>query len=191
MWQHRPHRRCDDSGGELVFHIHRGRLDTGCLLFAAGPCLGSHRDSVITESLTATYSSVHKEKNPTRCNNVSKCYYSIFMWSSTCFGQHTAHHFWYTVASCWIFSLWIVLLCTNLQTSNMHQLLNVPHLINPPVLLDFPFFLFLGIWGGFSNLNNLIKKIKIHNKSSNLVTNAQTLPVNISMWNSPNQQNWS
>ena len=33
----------------------------------------------------------HKEK-PTRCNNVSKFYYSIFMWSSTCFGQHTAHH---------------------------------------------------------------------------------------------------
>jgi len=32
------------------------------------------------------------KKNPTRCNNVSKFYYSIFIWSSTCFGQHTAHH---------------------------------------------------------------------------------------------------
>jgi len=31
-------------------------------------------------------------KNPTRCNNVSKFYYSIFIWSSTCFGRHTAHH---------------------------------------------------------------------------------------------------
>jgi len=31
------------------------------------------------------------KKNPTRCNNVSK-FYSIFMWSSTCFGRHTAHH---------------------------------------------------------------------------------------------------
>ena len=31
------------------------------------------------------------KKNPTRCNNVSKFYYSIFIWSSTCFGWHTAH----------------------------------------------------------------------------------------------------
>ena len=31
-------------------------------------------------------------KNPTRCNNVSKFYYSIFIWSSTCFGRHTVHH---------------------------------------------------------------------------------------------------
>ena len=34
---------------------------------------------------------IHKE-NPTRCNNVSKFYYSIFIRSSTCFGRHTAHH---------------------------------------------------------------------------------------------------
>ena len=32
------------------------------------------------------------KKNPTRCNNVSKFYYYIFIWSSTCFGRHTAHH---------------------------------------------------------------------------------------------------
>jgi len=32
------------------------------------------------------------KKNPTRCNSVSKFYYSIFIWSSTCFGWHTAHH---------------------------------------------------------------------------------------------------
>jgi hypothetical protein len=30
--------------------------------------------------------------NPTRCNNVSEFYYSVFIWSSTCFGWHTAHH---------------------------------------------------------------------------------------------------
>ena len=34
---------------------------------------------------------IHK-KNQTRCNNVSKFYYSIFIWSSACFGWHTAHH---------------------------------------------------------------------------------------------------
>jgi len=32
------------------------------------------------------------KKNPTRCNNVSTFYYSIFIWSSTCFGRHTTHH---------------------------------------------------------------------------------------------------
>ena len=32
------------------------------------------------------------KKNSTRCNNVSKFYYSIFIWSSTCFGRHTVHH---------------------------------------------------------------------------------------------------
>jgi len=32
------------------------------------------------------------KKDPTRCNNVSKFYYSTFTWSSTCFGRHIAHH---------------------------------------------------------------------------------------------------
>jgi hypothetical protein len=32
------------------------------------------------------------KKNPTRCNKVLKFYYFIFIWSSTCFGRHTAHH---------------------------------------------------------------------------------------------------
>jgi len=32
------------------------------------------------------------KKNPTRCNNVSKFYYSIFIRRSTCFGRHTSHH---------------------------------------------------------------------------------------------------
>jgi len=32
------------------------------------------------------------KKNPTGCNNVSKFYYSIFIWSLTCFGRHTAYH---------------------------------------------------------------------------------------------------
>jgi len=32
------------------------------------------------------------KKNPIRCNSVSKSYYSIFIWSSTCFGRHTAQH---------------------------------------------------------------------------------------------------
>ena len=55
-------------------------------------------------------------KNPTRRNNVSKFYYSIFIWSLTCFGRHTTHHqelktalaasgFSY-VEGCWTCSWW-------------------------------------------------------------------------------------
>jgi hypothetical protein len=46
-------------------------------------------------SVTATnliYFSVIHTENPIRCSNVSKFYYSIFKWSSTCFGLYTAHH---------------------------------------------------------------------------------------------------
>ena len=39
---------------------------------------------------SAHHSIVHI-KYPTRCNSVSKFYF-IFIWSSTCFGRHTAHH---------------------------------------------------------------------------------------------------
>ena len=56
------------------------------------------------------------KKNSTRCNNVSKFCYSIFIWSSTCFGRHSAHHqepktalaasgFSY-VEGCWTCSWW-------------------------------------------------------------------------------------
>ena len=56
------------------------------------------------------------KKNTTRCNNVSKYYYSIFIWSSTCFGRNTVHHqepktavaasgFSY-VEGCWTCSWW-------------------------------------------------------------------------------------
>jgi hypothetical protein len=31
-------------------------------------------------------------KNSSRCNNISRFYYSTFIWSSTCFGRHTAYH---------------------------------------------------------------------------------------------------
>ena len=34
---------------------------------------------------------VHKEKS-NKMQNVSKFYYSIFIWNSTCFGRHTARH---------------------------------------------------------------------------------------------------
>ena len=56
------------------------------------------------------------KKHPTRCNNVSNFFYSIFIWSSACFWRHTAHHqepktalaasgFSY-VEGCWTCSWW-------------------------------------------------------------------------------------
>jgi len=62
------------------------------------------------------YSTIHEKKNPTRCSNVSKFYYSIFIWNSTCFGRHADHHqepktaladsgFSY-VEGCWTCSWW-------------------------------------------------------------------------------------
>ena len=72
------------------------------------------------------------KKNPTRCNNVSKFYYSIFMWSSTCFGRHTAHHqepksalagsgFLY-VKGCWTCSWWTT--STNYTSNNLPRIKN-------------------------------------------------------------------
>ena len=46
----------------------------------------------IRSSLHDNHALTSIKKNPTRRNNVSKFYYSIFIWSSTCFGRHTAHH---------------------------------------------------------------------------------------------------
>jgi len=81
--------------GRLVPHI----LDSYFLIFV-DPC-------IIVQFI---------KKKPTRCNSVSKFYYSIFIWSSTCFGWHTAHHqepktalaasgFSY-VEGCWTCSWW-------------------------------------------------------------------------------------
>jgi hypothetical protein len=77
---------------------------------------------------TQTEGSIQKE-NPTRCNIVPKFCYSIFIWSSTCFGRHTAHHqelntalaasgFTY-VEGCWTCSWWSLLdtLCPTTSTS--------------------------------------------------------------------------
>ena len=61
-------------------------------------------------------------KNPTRCNSVSKFYFT-FIWSSTCFGRHNTHHqepktaisasgFAY-VESCWPCSCWTLTASSN------------------------------------------------------------------------------
>jgi hypothetical protein len=63
------------------------------------------------------HSTIYKE-DPTGCNNVSNFYYTIFIWSSTCFGRHIAHHQKPTTAlaasgfsnteGCWTCSWWTV-----------------------------------------------------------------------------------
>jgi len=82
----------------------------------------STRELDVRESVH--YSIIHKE-NPAGCNSGSKFYF-IFMWSSTCFGQHTAHHqepktalaasgFAY-VQGCWTCSCWTA--SSNYTSSN-------------------------------------------------------------------------
>jgi hypothetical protein len=86
------------------------------------------------------------KKNPTRCSNVSKFYYYIFIWSSTCFGRHTAHHqetktalaasgFSY-MEGCWTCSLWtlsgIAWLTSTTYTSN-----NLPCVKNQRLSVQF------------------------------------------------------
>jgi len=82
---------------------------------------------------------IHKE-NPTRCNSVSK-FYSIFIWNSTCFGRHTAHHQepktalaasgFVCVEDCWTCSCWTMTASSN-YTSN-----NPPRIRNQRLLVQF------------------------------------------------------
>jgi len=80
------------------------------------------------------------KKNPTRCNNVSKFYYSIFIWSLTYFERHTAHHqepktalaafgFSY-VESCWTCSWWTLSGTLRLTTSTNYTSNNFPLMKN-------------------------------------------------------------
>jgi hypothetical protein len=82
------------------------------------------------------------KKNPTRCSTVSKFYYSIFIWSSACFGRHTAHHqepktalaasgFLY-VEGCWTLSGTVYLTTSTNYTSN-----NLPHMKNHRLPVQF------------------------------------------------------
>jgi len=70
-------------------------------------------------------------KNPTRCNSVSK-FYLIFIWRSTCFGRHTAHHhkpktalasygFAY-VEICWTCGCWTLSESSNYKSNNLPRM---------------------------------------------------------------------
>ena len=87
------------------------------------------------------------KKNPTRCKNVSKFYYSIFIWSSTCFGRHIARHqepktalaasgFSY-VEGCWTCSWWTLsgTVCLTTSTNYTSKLYSFFWII--PLLLKF------------------------------------------------------
>jgi len=87
------------------------------------------------------------KKNPTRCNNVSKFYYSIFICSSACFGRHTAHHqepktamaasgFAY-VEGCWTCSWWMLSGTLCLTTSTNYTSNNLPRMKNQRLPLQF------------------------------------------------------
>ena len=73
------------------------------------------------------HSTIHKDKS-NQMQQLSKFYYSIFIWSSTCFGRHAAHHqepktalaasgFSY-VEGCWTLSGTLCLTTSTNYTSN-------------------------------------------------------------------------
>jgi len=82
---------------------------------------------------------IHIE-NPTRCYSVPKFYF-IFIWSSTCFGLHTAHHQepktalaasgFACMEDCWTCSCWTLTASRN-YTSN-----NLPRMQNHRLLVQF------------------------------------------------------
>jgi len=81
---------------------------------------------------------IHTKKS-NKMQQCIKIYYSIFMWSSTCFGRHTAHHqepktalaasgFAY-VESCWTCGCW--------TASSNHTSNNFPCMQNQRLLVQF------------------------------------------------------
>jgi len=94
----------------------------------------------ITFQTTRIYSSIIHIKKPTRCNSVSKFYFR-FIWSLTCFGQHTIHHqepktalaasgFAY-MEGCWLCSCW------TLSASSNYTANNPPRMQNQRLLVQF------------------------------------------------------
>ena len=87
------------------------------------------------------------KRNPTRCKNVSKFYYSMCIWSSTCLGRHIAYHqepktalatsgFSY-VEGCWTCSWWTLSGTVCLTTSTNYTSNNLPRMKNQRLPVQF------------------------------------------------------
>jgi len=63
------------------------KLFIGCIWILCG-----HTKGFVTKKWLIQSGLYVIKKNPTRYKNISKFYYSIFIWRSTCFGLHTTHH---------------------------------------------------------------------------------------------------
>jgi len=101
-------------------------------------------------------------------------YYCIFIWSSTCFGQHTAHHqepktalaasgFPY-VEGCWTCSWWTLSGTLCLTASSNYMSNNLPRMQNQRLLMQFWLLMMGGVspetcWASYKYA---IIKILIH-----------------------------
>jgi hypothetical protein len=74
----------DTTRARLIFRILK------CLICLT--TLSLLNDSLNYRGVNCLMNGKFLQKIPTRCKSVSKFYYSIFKWSSTCFGWHTVHH---------------------------------------------------------------------------------------------------
>ena len=86
--------RTSDRTGEKLFYCNlrscRSRTCecSGCSCYFY--CLVLYIRSRLDVRASVRNSKIHIG-NATRCNSISKFYF-IFIWNSTCFGRHTAHH---------------------------------------------------------------------------------------------------
>jgi hypothetical protein len=74
--------------------IHTKHINTLCgqnIEFGYDKPGGTYCDHWSFEGLRTNTLRIHIEKS-NKMQECIKIYYSIFIWSSTCFGQHTAHH---------------------------------------------------------------------------------------------------
>jgi len=79
------------------------------------------------------FTAFHKEKS-SKMQQLIKIYYSIFIWSSTCFGRHTAHHQepktalvasgYAYVKGCWTCGCWTLSASSNYTSNNLPRMQN-------------------------------------------------------------------
>jgi hypothetical protein len=72
-------------------HIFMWIMSLCTMDFPSGFCYSLVHIHVKLDVRGSVHHSIIHIENPTRCKSVSKFYF-IFIWSSTCFGRHTAHY---------------------------------------------------------------------------------------------------
>jgi len=136
-----PINECETQNTHLTELKLRSEENILCFHCAAQLHSGFHVYTEVCKVLDvrgSVHHSIIHVKNPTGCNSVSKFYFK-FMWSSTCFGRHPAHHqepktalatsgFAY-VEGCWPCSCWTLSASSNYKANNPLHMQNLRVLV--------------------------------------------------------------